>query len=253
MDLKNETIFITGASSGFGEACVRKLASTDAKIIITARRKDRLEKLRDELESDNIYPLALDVSNKEEVYAKVACLPDEFKNITALINNAGLALGLSAAHECSMDDWETMVKTNINGVLYCTHAILPGMVSRNKGYIINIGSIAGNYFYPGANVYGGTKAFVRQFSHNLRADLLGKNIRVTNIEPGIAETEFSIVRFKDDQEKAKKVYAGTIPLLAEDIAETIYWCLTRPPHVNINSLEIMPTCQAYGALPVFKN
>jgi 3-hydroxy acid dehydrogenase/malonic semialdehyde reductase len=250
-NLASHTIFITGASSGFGEACARILSKNGAKIIISGRRKDRLEKLQQQLGGPNkVHYLQLDVRDKQQVIDKINNLPPEFSDITILINNAGLALGLEPAQDCNINDWETMIATNINGVLYCTHSILPLMVKKNNGYIINIGSVAGNYPYPGANVYGATKAFLRQFSLNLRADLVGKNIRVTNIEPGNAETEFSVVRFKGDQQKASNVYAGTESIAASDIAETILWCITRPAHININAIEIMPTCQAFSPFTI---
>jgi 3-hydroxy acid dehydrogenase/malonic semialdehyde reductase len=173
-------------------------------------------------------------------------IPQEFQNIDILLNNAGLALGLGPAHETDLDEWEKMVDTNIKGLLYMTRQILPAMVARGAGHIINLGSIAGSWPYPGGNTYGATKAFVQQFSRNLRADLLGTGIRVTNIEPGLAESEFSIVRFGGDAEKAAKVYEGTQPLTPVDIAEIIYWTASRPAHVNINSVEVMPVCQTWG-------
>jgi 3-hydroxy acid dehydrogenase/malonic semialdehyde reductase len=180
----------------------------------------------------------------------LAALPKEFQNITVLINNAGLALGLEPAHKCWVDDWEQMVDTNIKGLLYFSHAILQGMVERNHGHIINLGSIAGNYPYPGGNVYAATKAFVRHFSLNLRADLLGTAIKVTNIEPGMSETEFSNVRFKGDNNKADSVYKGMQAITAEDIADTILWCINRPAHININTIEIMPVAQAFSPFSV---
>ena len=181
----------------------------------------------------------------------VAGLPDGWRDIDVLVNNAGLALGLSPAWEASLDEWDQMIDTNIRGLVHMTRAILPGMVARNNGLIINLGSIAGEYPYPGGNVYGGTKAFVRQFSLNLRADLVGLNVRVTDIEPGlVGGSEFSAVRFGGDVEKAAAVYAGTQPLMPEDIAETAAWLMSLPPHVNINTIEMMPTCQASAALAV---
>ncbi|MDO9547432.1 MAG: SDR family NAD(P)-dependent oxidoreductase, partial [Candidatus Marinimicrobia bacterium] len=199
-----------------------------------------------------VLTISLDVRNRGDVFEKFQALPLEFAAIDVIVNNAGLALGLLPAHEADLDDWETMIDTNIKGLVYCTRAILPKMVERNSGLIINIGSIAGNWPYPGGNVYGATKAFVQQFSRNLRADLLGKNIRVTNLEPGIAETEFSIVRYHGDEEKAQKVYQHTKALSAEDIADIIWWLANSPEHVNINQLEVMPTLQAWGPLAVFR-
>lgn len=247
---QQETIFITGATSGFGEACARKSAASGAKVILAGRRADRLERLQKELGSPNIHSVMLDVRDKQAVADALASLPSAFKDITVLVNNAGLALGLEPAQNCSLDDWDQMVDTNIKGLMYCTRAILPDMVKRNRGYIINIGSTAGNYPYPGANAYGASKAFVRQFSLNLRADLLGTALRVTNLEPGMANTEFSSVRFKGDASKADAVYDGVTPISADDVADTILWCITRPPHLNINTIEMMPVAQAFGPLAV---
>lgn len=183
----------------------------------------------------------------------LASLPADFQNITVLVNNAGLALGLSPANDCLVSDWEQMVDTNIKGLLYFTHEILQGMVAQNRGHIVNIGSIAGNWPYPGGNVYAATKAFVRHFSLNLRADLLGTNIKVTNIEPGMAETEFSNVRFKGDDAKADAVYENVQAITADDIAETILWCINRPAHININTIEIMPVAQAFSPFAVSRS
>ena len=243
--------FITGATSGFGAACARQFATHGWRLIVCGRRQDRLEALRTELAATvPVHAVALDMRDEAAVNAAVAALPTEFAAVDLLVNNAGLALGLEPAHRCAMDDWQQMVDTNIKGLLYCTRAILPGMVTRNRGHIVNIGSVAGNYPYPGGNVYGATKAFVRQFSLNLRADLLGSRVRVTNIEPGMAETELSLVRFKGEADKSARVYAGTQPLQAEDIAETVYWVATRPAHVNINTLEVMPVCQAFAPFAI---
>lgn len=244
-----KTIFITGATSGFGEACARLFAQNGYKLILTGRRSDRLEKLRQDLAADT-HIITQDVHDKEAVQNDIANLPEGFKDINVLVNNAGLALGLGPAHEADLDQWETMVDTNIKGLMYCTRYILPGMVESNQGHIINIGSVAGNWPYPGGNVYGATKAFVKQFSHNLRTDLLGTKIRVTNIEPGLAETEFSVVRFNGDEEKAAKLYEGTKPLTAEDIADIILWVTTQPAHVNINRIEVMPVCQSCGPFAI---
>ncbi|MDP4725636.1 MAG: SDR family oxidoreductase [Alphaproteobacteria bacterium] len=248
--LSNHLIFITGATSGFGKACAKLLASYGAKLILTGRRYEKLVELQNELGADKIHIAELDVTQKDAVQKVITELPAAFSPITVLINNAGLSLGMELAQNCSLDDWSHVVDTNIKGVLHCTHGILPTMVANNNGHIINIGSIAGTYPYPGGNVYGATKAFVKQFSLNLRADLFGTSIRVTNVEPGLAETEFSIVRFKGDMEKAKSLYAGTNPITAEDIAETVFWCLNRPSHININSVEVMPTCQSFGMFAI---
>jgi NADP-dependent 3-hydroxy acid dehydrogenase YdfG len=247
-----KTIFITGASAGFGEACARIFAAQGARLILTARRKERLADLRDELAASaaGIHVVQLDVRDRAAVEAAVASLPEDFQEIDVLVNNAGLALGLEPSHKVDIEDWEVMVDTNIKGLMYCTRAILPGMVERNRGHVVNISSTAGAWPYPGGNAYGGTKAFVTQFSRNLRADLLGKKVRVTCIQPGMAETEFSNVRFKGDDSQADKVYAGTEPLSAVDIAETVSWVVGRPAHVNINSLEVMPVDQAWGPFSI---
>lgn len=246
-----KTIIITGATSGFGWECAKRFAQDGEKLILIGRRNRRLESLTDELKHlTSIHTITLDVRKRHEVEKNLENLPDEFSQVDVLINNAGLALGIEPAYEIDIDDWETMVDTNIKGLMYFTRMVLPGMIDRNRGHIINIGSIAGNWPYPGGNVYGGTKAFVKQFSRNLRADLIGKSIRVTNIEPGMAETEFSLVRFKGDAEKASKVYEGTKPLTAEDIAEIVHWAVNLSPHININLIEVMPTCQSWGHLAV---
>jgi len=244
-------VFITGATSGFGAAAARRFAQDGCRLILAGRRTDRLEALAKEL-SVPVHCLNLDVRNREAVEQAFASLPADFADIDVLVNNAGLALGLNPAEAASLDDWDTMVDTNIKGVMYCSRFALPGMVARKRGHIINIGSVAGVYPYPGGNVYGGTKAFVDQFSLNLRADLLGKGVRVTVIEPGMCETEFSLVRFKGDEGKADSVYAGMTPLSADDIANTIHWVATLPPHVNINRLEVMPTEQANSAFAVYR-
>lgn len=258
--LQNKTILITGATSGFGRALAVLCAQHGAKVIATGRREDRLLSLRDEVEAiqqkagsprsvavrdDAIQILKLDVRDEAAVNAALSKL-----EVDVLVNNAGLALGLESFENQSADNNRQMVETNIGGVLYVTHAVLPGMVARNAGHIVNLSSIAGTYPYPGGNVYGATKAFLTQFSLNLRADLLGKNIRVTSIEPGMCDTEFSTVRFGGDKNKADNVYAGMQPLTAEDIANTIYWCITQPAHVNVNRLEIMPVMQAFSPFAV---
>lgn len=247
--LSDKTIFITGATAGFGLACARLFVQNGAKVIATGRRKDRLSKLQEEF-GENIFTIAMDVRDKMAVKTAIAKLPEKFSQVDVLVNNAGLALGLSAFDQQSEDDVELMVQTNIMGVLNCTYSLLPDMIARNNGHIVNISSIAGTYPYPGGNVYGATKAFVTQFSLNLRADVLGKNIRITNIEPGMCDTEFSTVRFKGDKEKADAVYSGMQPLTAGDIAETIFWAISRPEHVNINRIEIMPTQQAFSPFAV---
>jgi 3-hydroxy acid dehydrogenase/malonic semialdehyde reductase len=246
--LSNKTIFITGATAGFGLACAKLFISHGAKVIATGRRKERLDALR--AESSSIHAIALDVRDRAAVESAISQLPEPFSAVDILINNAGLALGLGSYEQQPPDDLEQMVDTNIKGVMHCTHALLPGMLARNYGHIVNLSSIAGTYPYPGGNVYGATKAFITQFSLNLRADLLGKNIRVTNIEPGMCDTEFSTVRFHGDKAKADSIYAGMKPLSAEDIAQTIFWTITQPEHVNINRVEIMPVMQAFSPFAV---
>jgi 3-hydroxy acid dehydrogenase/malonic semialdehyde reductase len=245
-----KTILVTGATAGFGDAFARRFIRDGHRVIATGRRAERLESLRAEL-GDRVHIAAFDMRDAQAVAGFVAGLPEGWRDIDVLVNNAGLALGLSPAWEASLDEWDQMIDTNIRGLVHMTRAILPGMVARNNGLIINLGSIAGEYPYPGGNVYGGTKAFVRQFSLNLRADLVGLNVRVTDIEPGlVGGSEFSAVRFGGDVEKAAAVYAGTQPLMPEDIAETAAWLVSLPPHVNINAIEMMPTCQASAALAV---
>ena len=247
----SQIAFITGATSGFGAACARLFAANGWSLVLCGRRRERLDALRAELaEAAPVHAAALDVRDEAAVNAAVAALPAEFAEIDLLVNNAGLALGLEPAHRCDMEDWQQMVDTNIKGLMYCTRAVLPGMVARDRGHIVNIGSVAGTYPYPGGNVYGATKAFVKQFSLNLRADLLGTRVRVTNVEPGLAESEFSLVRFKGDEGKANKTYEGTQPLRPEDIADIVYWVATRPAHVNLNSIEVMPVCQATGPFAI---
>lgn len=247
----SQIALITGATSGFGAACARRFAAEGWHLILCGRRQERLDELRTELAATTpVHAFPLDVRDEAVVNAAIAALPVEFAAIDLLVNNAGLALGLEPAQRCDMQDWEDMIDTNIKGLLYCTRAILPGMVERNRGHIVNIGSVAGNYPYPGGNVYGATKAFVKQFSLNLRADLLGTQVRVTNVEPGMAETEFSLVRFKGDDRKADRIYEGVQPLQAEDIADVVYWAATRPAHVNINRVEVMPVGQAFSPFAI---
>jgi len=244
-----KTILITGASSGFGRATAKLLAEQGHNLILIARRKERLKDLQSSLKTKT-YAASVDVTGKEQVAWFFANVPEEFKNIDVLINNAGLALGTTPAQESSLDDWEQMVDTNIKGLLRITRPVLDIMTANNSGLIVNIGSCAATIPYRGGNVYGGTKAFVRQFSRNLRTDLLGTNIKVTNIEPGMAETEFSKVRFKGDEAKAKAVYENVRALTAEDIANTIAWVINQPPHVNIDNVEIMSIDQTFGGVAV---
>jgi 3-hydroxy acid dehydrogenase/malonic semialdehyde reductase len=239
------TVFITGATAGFGEATARLFIREGHKVIGTGRRQERLDALAKEL-GEKFHGVCLDVRDNDAVKAAVASLPGNFALVDVLVNNAGLALGLEPVQEAHMGDWETMVDTNIKGMLYCTRALLPGMVERDRGHVINLGSVAGTYPYPGGNVYGATKAFVHQFSLAIRADLLGRNVRVTSVEPGLAETEFSLVRFKGDSGKAKTPYAGLQPLTGADIADIIHYVATVPAHVNVNVIEVMATMQAFS-------
>ena len=246
-------VLVTGATSGFGQATAIMYAKNGDKVIAAGRRIDRLIALKESLPECDIFPLEMDVTCKEDVFAKIASLPEAYQNIDILVNNAGLALGLEKAPEASLDDWDRMIDTNIKGLTYVTKAVLPVMVKRKTGYIFNLGSIAGNWPYEGGNVYGATKSFVQQFSFNLRTDLKGTNIRVTNIEPGFAETEFSMVRFKGDKEKADAIYKGMQPLVADDVANLIFTCSQLPEHVNVNSLEFMPTAQTWAGLTIERN
>jgi len=244
-------ILITGATSGFGEACARRFLKEGWRLVLVARRNERLKTLQKTLGGEtSVHIVTLDVRNRKAVMSELSNLPENFSDVDVLVNNAGLALGLEPAHKADVSDWDTMVDTNIKGLTYCTRAVLPGMVARNRGHIVNIGSVAGDWPYPGGNVYGATKAFVKQFSLNLRADLFGTPIRITNIEPGLAETEFSVVRFKGDGEKAAKVYQGIQALTAEDIAEMICWVVSLPAHININRLEVMPVCQTWAPFAI---
>jgi NADP-dependent L-serine/L-allo-threonine dehydrogenase ydfG len=245
-------ILITGASAGFGEAMCHAFTAAGFNVVGAARRMEKLQALAEEL-GGSFYPLQMDVADTSSVPAALQSLPEGFREIDCLINNAGLALGLDSADKADFADWQTMIQTNIVGLTFLTRQILPQMVERKSGYIINIGSIAGNYPYPGGNVYGATKAFVRQFSLNLRADLAGTGIRVTDIEPGLCGgTEFSNVRFKGDDERAAGVYENIRFIRPEDIADTALWLYRRPAHMNVNTIEIMPVAQSFGALPVVR-
>ena len=246
------TVFVTGASSGFGAAVARRFAADGARVIVSARRVDRVKDLASEL-GPRVLPIALDVRDRPAVAAAVEALPEEFKSVDVLVNNAGLALGLNPAQAADLDDWDQMIDTNCKGLVYCTRAILPGMVARRRGHVINLGSVAGTYPYPGGNVYGGTKAFVHQFSLNLRSDLHGTGVRVTCVEPGMADTEFSLVRFSGDRAEADNVYSGMQPMTADDIAESIHWAATMPQHVNVNTIELMATAQSFGPFQVARD
>lgn len=239
-------VFVTGSTSGFGEAIAYKFINNGYEVVVSGRRRERLI---DMSKKAGFLFEVLDVTNKEDVFRVF----EKHSDTDILVNNAGLALGLEPAHETSIEDWERMIDTNIKGVVYCTRAILPYMVKRNSGHIINIGSVAGSWPYPGGNVYGSTKAFVAQFSRNLRSDLFGTKVRVTNIEPGMANTEFSTVRFKGDKNKADKVYENTKPLTSKDLAEVVYWCATLPEHVNVNSIEIMSVYQTWNSFRIYRD
>lgn len=246
-----QTILITGASSGFGEATAHILAKQGNKLILLARRKDKLEKLAKNLETPT-HIMAVDISDTESLKKSYSEIPEEFSHIDILINNAGLAKGVDLAPYALLENWEQMVDVNISGLIAITHLVLPRMRDRNSGLIINIGSVASHIAYKGANVYGATKAFVKQFSRNLRADLAETNIRISLIEPGMAETEFSEVRFNGDTAKAKSVYEGMEPLVAQDIAETVEWIVSRPERVNIDEILIMPRAQSYGGFNIVR-
>lgn len=247
--IQPSTVFVTGASSGFGAAIARRFAASGARVIASARRAERLKDLAAELGS-SVLPVTLDVRDRAAVFAAVSDLPAEFAEVDVLVNNAGLALGQDLAQAADLDDWDQMVDTNCKGLAYVTRAVLPGMVARRKGHVINLGSVAGGYPYPGGNAYGGSKAFVHQFSLGLRSDLHGTGVRVTCVEPGLADTEFSTVRFHGDKARADAVYAGMQPLTATDIAESVYWAASLPPHVNVNVIELMATAQSFAAFQV---
>ena len=244
------TVLVTGATAGFGEATARRFLAHGHKVIAVGRRNDRLETLKSSLppeQQKKLLTMVLDVCDSAHVDILASTLPAEFSKVTVLVNNAGLALGLEPAYQAKVSDWDQMIDTNIKGLVHMTRAFLPGMVERKCGHVINVGSVAGLYPYPGSNVYGSTKAFVKQFSLNLRADLLGTPLRVTCVEPGLSSgTEYSNVRFKGDDEKAEKVYEGVHALSADDIAEAIYWTATLPAHMNINALEVMPVQQSFA-------
>jgi serine 3-dehydrogenase len=246
------TALITGATSGFGAAAVRRFVAAGWRVIATGRRADRLQALVDELGADKVHAAAFDIRDEAALDAALDALPAAFRDIDLLVNNAGLALGTAPAQQASLDDWRTMIETNVLALVTVTRRLLPLLVER-KGAIINIGSIAGSYPYPGGNTYGGTKAFVRQFSLGLRSDLHGTGVRVTDIEPGMAETEFTLVRTHGDQAASDKLYAGAQPMTADDIAEQIFYVATLPPHLNINRLEIMPVTQSFAGFQVARD
>ncbi|MEH2260697.1 SDR family oxidoreductase [Nostoc sp.] len=249
--LQNQIILITGASSGIGTACARIFAGGGAKLILAARRLERLQQLADTLSKDfstEIHLLQLDVRDRNAVESAIATLPPAWSDIDILINNAGLSRGLDKLHEGSFQDWEDMIDTNVKGLLYVSRYVVPGMVSRDRGHVVNLGSIAGHQTYPGGNVYCASKAAVRAISEGLKQDLLGTQVRVTSVDPGMVETEFSEVRFHGNTERANKVYQGVTPLTADDVADVIFFCVTRSPHVNINEVVLMPVDQASATL-----
>ena len=245
-------ILITGASAGFGKALAERLVANGHRVIGCARRLDKLNALADTL-GEAFLPVVMDVSNTATIPQIIADLPDNFSQIDVLVNNAGLALGTEPAQNASLDDWMRMTDTNVKGLMALTHAVLPAMVARDSGYIINVGSIAGSWPYFGGNVYGATKAFVKQFSLNLRADLIGTQVRVTNLEPGnVAGTEFSNVRYHGDDDKAAKVYDGFKTMTGDDIGDILLWLIESPAHINVNRLEVMPVAQTYNGLTIAK-
>jgi 3-hydroxy acid dehydrogenase/malonic semialdehyde reductase len=254
--IMKHTVLVTGATAGFGEATARRFLANGHQVIALGRRMERLEALKASLpieQQKKLLVLAVDICDSAQVDGLATILPPEFAKVTVLVNNAGLALGLEPAHQAILSDWDRMIDTNVKGLVHMTRAFLPGMVERKCGHIINIGSVAGSYAYPGSNVYGSTKAFVHQFSLNLRADLAATPLRVTCIEPGLSSgTEYSNVRFKGDDAKAEKVYEGVQALSPHDIAEAIYWTVTLPSHVNINVLEIMPVQQSFAGTVIHR-
>lgn len=244
-------VLITGASSGIGAACARKFAQAGAKLILAARRWDRLQQVATALETEfgtQAHLLELDVRDRSQVESALHSLPEPWAAIDILINNAGLSRGLNKLHEGSVQDWEEMIDTNIKGLLYVTRVLVPGMVSRNRGHVVNIGSIAGHQTYPNGNVYCATKAAVRALTEGLKQDLLGTPVRVTTVDPGLVETEFSEVRFHGDGDRAKQVYQGLTPLTADDVADVIFFAVTRPAHVNLSEILMVPTDQATATL-----
>lgn len=246
-------VLVTGASAGFGAAIAARFVHAGHRVIAAGRRLDRLQALAEELGTDRVLPLVLDVRDRAAVAAAVASLPAAWAEIDVLVNNAGLALGLEPAQSADLDNWDTMVDTNVKGLMYMTRAVLPGMVARDRGHVIHISSTAGTYPYPGGNAYGASKAFVHQFALNLRADLLGTAVRVTDLAPGmVGGTEFSTVRFKGDGARAGKIYEGADALTPDDIAEAVHWVATLPARVNVNHLEIMPVCQSFGPLAIHR-
>jgi sulfoacetaldehyde reductase len=250
----SNTAFITGATSGFGLACARRFAAAGWHLVLTGRRSERLAAIADELSSQTqVLPLTLDVCDTDAVQAAIATLPAPFNQVRLLLNNAGLALGTEPAQACDLNDWKRMIDTNIGGLTSVTHALLPTLIAHGKGAsIINLGSIAGHWPYPGGNVYCGTKAFVEQFSYALRCDLSGTGVRVTNLAPGLSESEFTLVRTGGDRAAYDNLYRGADPIQPDDIAETVYWLATLPAHLNVNQLELMPVSQAWSPFSIHR-
>ncbi len=249
ISVQDQIVLITGATSGIGAACARVFAQAGAKLILAARRQERLDQLADELSKlASVHLLQLDVCDRSSVESALSTLPASWSYVDILINNAGLSRGLDKLHEASFQDWEEMIDTNIKGLLYLTRFVVPGMVSRGRGHVVNLGSTAGHQTYPGGNVYCATKAAVRVISEGLKQDLLGTPVRVSSVDPGLVETEFSNVRFRGDTERAKQVYQGLTPLTPADVADVVFFCVTRPPHVNISEVLLMPTDQAGSML-----
>lgn len=249
--IQDQIVLVTGASSGIGAACARDLAQAGAKLILAARRLDRLKELATELEqkySSTVHLLQLDVSDRAQVKSSLQQLPEAWADVDILINNAGLSRGKDKLHEADIQGWEEMINTNLKGLLYMTRQLVPGMVSRGRGQVVNIGSIAGHQAYPGGNVYCATKAAVRSLSQGLKMDLLGTPVRVSCVDPGTVETEFSQVRFYGDEQKAEKVYQKMTPLTPEDVAEVVLFCVTRPPHVNVSEVLVLATDQSSASL-----
>lgn len=252
LDPSRFVVFITGATSGFGAAAARRYVAAGGKVIATGRRENRLIELRDELGRDNCHIMVLDVRDRAALEAAIASIPAPFDAINVVLANAGLALGVAPAAEASLDDWQTMIDTNISGLVSTVRLLLPGLIARGGGHVVTLGSVAGEFAYPGGSVYAASKAFVKHFALAIRSDLQGKNVRVTDIEPGLTETEFSVVRFGGDEGKAGNVYAGTKPMTAEDIAESIFWATSLPEHVNINKIQLMATTQAIGPFDIYR-
>jgi 3-hydroxy acid dehydrogenase/malonic semialdehyde reductase len=247
LDAKTLTVFVTGATSGIGAAVCRRFAHEGARVIATGRREERLRALKDEL-GEACHTAKIDVRDRASIESALSSLPEPFRRVNVVVANAGHGVGMATAQKADIREWEDMVATNVNGLLYTVHTLLPGMVERDEGHVIVVGSIAGDYPYPGGNVYGGAKAFAKMFALGLRGDLLGANVRVTNIEPGMTETEFMLQRFHGDEVQKAKVYEGIQPMTPDDIAETIFWSCTLPRHVNINRMQMMPIMQAFGPI-----